>query len=207
MPKCAICHTKDIPHDGACDPCIAVYDLEQKKAQAEQKSVWDIGRMVSPSPVLYHEDGRMYHKHDKTLTQANLSTIETLRADAGKYNIYLYGESGVGKTYLAYLLAEKAFRERGTAIGYLRCSGFQSMAFRKTDEYYRLLGCSLLVVDDIDKLQTFDNSLLLMHEFLDTLRARLIVTGNASKNELTTALLGGKETTDRRNTAIAITSR
>ena len=204
MNKCSRCKEL-IEHMGACDPCVAWFkDKSAKETVDRERNVWEFHQR--PFGKRYREgaDGFPYLKHNPALTQANRDDIATLRNWDQSTNLYFHGKSGTGKTYLAQLLAEKAFEAKARPIGLLRCAGFQQMAFDWHPELGRLLGCHILIIDDIDKLQTFSDSLARFHDWIDKVRARLIITANVPTKELT-GILAGKARDYAR--AEAITSR
>lgn len=93
------------------------------------------------------------YKHRRNLDRALVQQLATCMWLRKAYNVFITGPTGVGKTYLACALAQKACRE-GYDTLYLRASLlFQDLAVAKGDGRYKrlLAGLSkkrLLVLDD-----------------------------------------------------------
>lgn len=92
-------------------------------------------------------------KHRRNLDRAMVQKLATSDWIKKAYNVFITGSTGVGKTYLACALAQKACRE-GYDTLYLRSTLlFQDLAMAKADGRYKRLLASLakkrlLVLDD-----------------------------------------------------------
>lgn len=92
-------------------------------------------------------------KHRRNLDRAVIQKLATCAWLKKAYNVFITGATGVGKTYLACALAQKACREGNDSL-YLRASLlFQDLAVAKGDGRYKKLLASLskkrlLVLDD-----------------------------------------------------------
>ncbi len=92
-------------------------------------------------------------KHRRNLDRAVIQKLATCTWVKKAYNVFITGATGVGKTYLACALAQKACREGYDSL-YLRSSLlFQDLAVAKGDGRYKKLLASLskkrlLVLDD-----------------------------------------------------------
>ena len=92
-------------------------------------------------------------KHRRNLDRALVQKLATCTWIKRAYNVFITGATGVGKTYLACALAQKACREGYDSL-YLRSSLlFQELAVAKGDGRYKRLLASLskkrlLVLDD-----------------------------------------------------------
>ena len=93
------------------------------------------------------------YAHPRGLTKAVMLELSTCRWAANHQNVIITGETGLGKSYLACALGQKACRE-GYSVVYRRASRlFDELAQARADGTYpvllrRLAKAQVLVIDD-----------------------------------------------------------
>jgi len=92
-------------------------------------------------------------RHPRGLDKSVMLTLSNCNWIRNHQNVIVTGQTGIGKSYLAEALAQKACREGFTALYYRSSRLFRDMAITRGDgSYGKLLGklakTDLLVVDD-----------------------------------------------------------
>ena len=193
MPNCKGCR-KHIPHNGACDECIAALETERRRQEALNLCLWDswgAAKHYDPQKAQNCAEG---YKQLQEWVQGGC-----------KGNVLIHGNSGTGKTFAARLLAEQVHKKRLWPIGFMGCSKFHRIAYDDYAQLKRFMFCRLVVLDDISDLQVYEHSVLMFKDFIDDmLGVRLVITSNFPSSELRKRLVsrGAPE-----HTADAILSR
>ena len=169
MVKCKICglafEEATLEFQGAvvfrsvmCDPCIEKREKEHKKAQAEKAKARENAEMTK----LWERTCPAYYRDfNPDLCPASEESRGLLRGNIKAMNLYLYGGSGSGKTFLAWQVAKHRAFHQGEDVATATGMDFRELYYPLTDEREKaeqsarmksLKTCKLLLFDDIGQM-------------------------------------------------------
>ncbi|MBQ8974518.1 MAG: ATP-binding protein [Oscillospiraceae bacterium] len=178
---CQKCHDTGFADGGPCDCLMELYSQEQQK---ELSSLLKMGNESFDNfDLMLYDDKpdpktginprkQMEYVYDYCMEYA-------LKFGKHKYNLFLNGGTGLGKTFLSACIA-KVVANSGYSVVYDTAQGvfseFETCQFSKNEEEVtaakaetrRILGCDLLIIDDLGTEMTTSFTVSALYEIVNT---------------------------------------
>lgn len=196
--------------DAYCDECAEKKNRELEREQLKATCRMRYNDLLRRGLVIEHFRDASFSKSDKAIEAMNPEGWEIARNWSRKENIYIHGQIGTGKTFMALAVLRKAF------VAGLDVAETTARQFVKTTDLFKdsenlfnaWKHADVLLLDDIDKarwnLDRIDALWELMNARMSAGR-RTIITGNLSLRDIALIMRerSGDSDTNTKNTSRA----